>query len=134
MRRAGWMLLSAIALWSGPKIDTGAILAKFDQVRAMKITPDVPENFYDPFVRTAPLLKTAHTVKPVPPPPLPKVEAILNDRALIGKRWVGAGDRVGEYRILSVKQNGVIVRGPKRKRFVPIAQPKRYLNDRGNTP
>jgi len=124
----------AIAVTGAVQVDPRAILDKLNRVRTWTISPDVPEDFYDPFVHTAPLLKTAHPVKPSSPPPTPRVDASFNDRAHIDGRWVGAGDKVQAYRVWRVRKDGVWLQGAKRRIFVPITHPKKYINSKGVTP
>ncbi|GEM_PF-1657244 len=82
-------------------------------------------HIYDPFVETAPILAKAKESgsvsmeKILPNPPL-RVSAVLNDRAFVNGRWVKKGDKIGEFKVISISQKRVVLYSGKKRIIVPL--------------
>lgn len=128
MRR--WLLLLVPFALSLPSIadDTVAqIVSKFEQVQAMKLPQRPDFTIYDPFVRAEPIVKGRVAVRRKPRNTSLRLEAVLNDRAFINGRWMRAGMRLGGWRIVSIRPEGVTLRQGGRRLLLPLVSRKRLL-------
>lgn len=103
------------------------ILEKFDRLEAMQIPASVGYRIYDPFKRAAPLVKKAAVHRPSATRVLPRVSALMNDRAFIGGRWVRVGESVGGYKIAAIKSGGVVLKKGQVTRLLPFSGKKKIL-------
>lgn len=119
-------LLSTAALW-GSAIDVESIAEKLEKVGRWRL-PETPDYvIYDPFRRAEPLIKRAKKRTYTPQAPVVRVSAVMNERAFVNGRWVTRGDRVGPYRIVAVRADGVVMKHGKRTLFVPLVHEKKLL-------
>ncbi len=119
------LLLSGTLLGSGTSI--APIVEKFENLETFRIPAAVAYRVYDPFRRAAPRIKTAQTRHHTLRRTLPKLTAIMNDRAYMAGRWVRVGDRIGEYTVLEIRKGGVWLKRGGARRFLPLAQKRKSL-------
>ena len=127
MRRIGVLLLLGSIPLLAREADLQAILRIFKEVGAMDLSPKPAYKIYDPFVRTQPLLVKAKPVEAKPRAPLPKLYAIMNDRAYLDGRWVSPGDRVGPFRVLAIRDDGVEIERDGEKHFLTMSLSDRLM-------
>jgi hypothetical protein len=119
------MILVAMG-WAGG-VDVHAIVGKFEEVEKWRLSPDPGYRIYDPFKRAEPMARTPKAKRaPSGEEPM-RVDAILDGRAFVRGRWVGPGDRVGSYRVVAVREGGIVVKEGKRSRFIPLKRSRRLL-------
>ena len=128
MRRALWLALVAAAACGAQEIDVKAIADKFEKVGQWRLPPEPDYPIYDPFRRAEPLLRK----KTNPPvrkarPSVPKVAAILDDKAYVNGRWVAAGETVAGYRVTAVGRDGVYLEKGGRTLFVALKRKRGLL-------
>ncbi|WP_457595932.1 hypothetical protein [Hydrogenimonas sp.] len=130
MRAPVWLLAGfvAAAAFAVP-VDVQAIARKLERLGAWRMPPEPGYALYDPFRRAEPLVKEAK--KRLPPPARPRpalaVTAIFDGRAFVGGRWVAPGDRVGPYRVVAVREEGIVVREGRRQLYVPLRKGRQLL-------
>ncbi|WP_457597960.1 hypothetical protein [Hydrogenimonas sp.] len=125
------LLLSGALFGSDSGIE--AIVKKFESLEAFRIPAAVEYRIYDPFKRAAPRIKTGATHRHIRRQALPKVTAIMNDRAFMEGRWVRAGERVGGYRVLEIRKGGVLLKRGGSTRLLPLTRrEKNLLNIKDN--
>lgn len=122
MRR--WVMLAVAVIPLAAEVDrqkVSQIVEKMEALQRVSISPDIDFKLYDPFRRVAPLIEKAQPVKKTKlPRPVPKLTAVMNDRALIDGRWVRVGDRVGGYRLVALSSAGVWIAKGDKRRFLPL--------------
>ncbi len=71
---------------------------------------DLPVN-YDPFYKASKIIKTAKKRKVLQRIPVQRLRlyAIFNDKAYINGRFYAIGDRIGEYKLVSIKKDYVLL-------------------------
>jgi len=117
----------ALPLWAA-SIDVESIAEKLEKVGAWRlpVTPDYV--IYDPFKRAEPLIKQAKAANFEPQTPALRVTAVMNERAFVNGRWVKRGDRIGPYRIVSVRSDGVVAKEGGRTLFLPLKRKRKLLH------
>ncbi|WP_456452897.1 hypothetical protein [Hydrogenimonas sp.] len=133
MKRVAWLLALGAAGALAGSVDVHAIAKKFEQVGAWRLDPEPGYRIYDPFKRAEPLVKKAKRRVPQPKPAALRVEALMNGKAFVNGRWVEAGERVGPYRVVAVRGEGILVKEGKRTLFVPLARRKALLKIKETT-
>jgi hypothetical protein len=121
-----WIGIASIALHA-VGLDLELIERKFEKVRSWRLSTEPDYPIYDPFKRAEPLLEEVKKAKPKPQRPTLRVVTIFNGKAFVNGRWVEAGDRIGYYRVLAVREGGIVVRIGEKTRFVPLVRSKLIL-------
>ena len=130
MRRRLLLLMTMmLPLWAdGTAEEVKRIVAKMEALQRVTISPRIDFKLYDPFRRAAPLIEKAKPVKRIViPVRIPKLMAVMNDRALIDGRWLRVGERIGGYRLAAVSSSGVWLVKGRVRRFLPIAKGRSLL-------
>lgn len=130
MRRWIWMALAAaLPLWADQTAEeVKQIVAKMEALQRVTISPEADFKLYDPFRRAAPLIEKAKPVKKIKiPVRIPRLMAVMNDRALIDGRWLRVGDRIGGYRLIAVSSSGAWLSKRGMRRFLPIKKRRSLL-------
>lgn len=116
-----------MTLFAATSVDVSTIAEKFEKLGKWEF-PQAPEyTIYDPFRRAEPLMKRAKTVQHKPKPVALKITAIMNGRAFVNGRWVGAGERIDGYRVVEIRANGLVLKSRNRTIFLPLKQKKPLL-------
>jgi len=108
------------------------ILKKLERVESVQIPAKVGYRIYDPFKSVAPLVKKSVRHRSFMRRSLPKVTAVMNDRAFIGGRWVRVGERIGGYTVAKVGSDGVVLKKGRTTRLLPLSGKKRILKVKDN--
>ncbi len=129
MSRANFSLaaiLSATLLF-GSNGSMEPLLQKIEKLEAFTLSSAVPIKFYDPFKRAASFVKKGKKRGFSSSPSLPRVLAVMNDRAFVNGRWVHAGDRVAGFKVAKIEGDGVVFKKGGTLRYVPVLKRKRVL-------
>ncbi len=119
-------ILSATLLF-GSKSSMEPLLQKIEKLETFTLSFDVPVKVYDPFKRAASFVKKGKKRGFSGSPSLPKVLAIMNDRAFVNGRWVFVGERVAGFKVAKIEGEGVVFKKGGTLRYVPVLKRKRVL-------
>ncbi|WP_201352410.1 hypothetical protein [Hydrogenimonas urashimensis] len=132
---AALLFASALSLCAASGIDVGTIVKKFEKVGAWRLPPTPDYEVYDPFKRAEPLMKKSG---PRVPPKVRRttirVTAVMNDKAFVNGRWVGKGSRVGSYRIIDVRADGIVVKEGNKRLLLPLKRERKLLQIKDKQP
>ncbi|MCF6201674.1 MAG: hypothetical protein L3J42_06090 [Hydrogenimonas sp.] len=124
------VLISAVTFFAASLFGSPAtaepLLQKLNRLDSFKLSSKVPIKLYDPFKRAASLVKSKKRGYRRASS-LPRVSALMNDKAFVNGRWVHVGETVAGFKIAEIKDSGVVLKKGKTVRYVPVTKNRRVL-------
>ncbi len=128
MRSMLWFMVVIPVYLLAESAQITTIKKRLQQISTIKISDESTDDLYDPFGEVKREAKPI--TQQISAQKIPTLGGIINHQAFLNGRWVKAGDRVGNYKVLSVGGKSVRVSNG-RKVYVISLSKKTIFHHKG---